>query len=384
MLPPREPVQTLLRADLDSLFAALRERGYAVIGPTVRAQAIVYDEIASAADLPIGLTDEQEAGSYRLAARGDEACFGHQAGPNSWKRFQLPPRLPVWRSRRDPETGAVAIEAQAEAPAKRAFLGARACDLAAMGVLDTVLLDGAHPDSGATARRAETFVAAVQCGEAGATCFCASMDTGPEVRSGHDLVMTELTSADAGHVFVLAAATDAGAEVLAALPTRPATDAERAAAGAAPARAAAQQTRALDTDGIRDLLMRNLDHPRFDDVAERCLACGNCTMVCPTCFCTSAQDTTDLTGLEGERVMVWESCFTAEHSYVHGGSVRPGVRPRYRQWLTHKLATWHDQFGSSGCVGCGRCITWCPVGIDLTEEAAAIRAADGATAREHV
>jgi sulfhydrogenase subunit beta (sulfur reductase) len=376
------PVQTLERADLDTLFAALRERGYAVIGPTVRAQAIVYDEIESSADLPAGLTDEQDAGSYRLVRRQDEACFGHQAGPNSWKRFQLPPRVTVWRSRRDPETGEVAVEAPAPAPVRRAFLGARACDLAAMGVLDTVLLDNQHPDAADAARRAETFVVAVQCGEAGGTCFCASMDTGPEVRSGHDLVMTELTDAPAGHVFLLDAATEAGAEVLAALPTRPATADERAAAGEAPARAAAQQTRSLDTDGIRDLLMRNLDHPRFDEVAERCLSCGNCTMVCPTCFCTSAQDTTDLTGLEGERAMVWESCFTAEHSYVHGGSVRQGIRPRYRQWLTHKLATWHDQFGSSGCVGCGRCITWCPVGIDLTEEAAAIRDSDGATKKE--
>ncbi len=376
---PTATVHALHRADLDSLLTALRERGYTVIGPTVQAQAIVYDEVASAEDLPIGLTDVQEAGTYRLAARGDEACFGFQCGPASWKRVALPPQAPVWRSRRDPETGEVAIEAHVEAPVKRAFLGARACDLAAIGILDTVLLQGARPDPNDVARRAETFVVAVQCGEAGATCFCASMGTGPAVESGHDIVMTELVDGPDGHVFVMAAGSDAGAEVMAALPGRPASDAERAAAGEAPAHAAAQQERALDTTGIRDLLMRNLDHPRFDEVADRCLACGNCTMVCPTCFCTSAKDTTDLAGGAGERLMVWESCFDPSHSYVHGGSVRSGIRPRYRQWLTHKLATWHDQFGSSGCVGCGRCITWCPVGIDLTEEAAAIRAADGAT-----
>jgi ferredoxin len=85
-------------------------------------------------------------------------------------------------------------------------------------------------------------------------------------------------------------------------------------------------------------------------------------------------DTTDLTGAVSERTRVWDSCFTASFSYVHGGSVRATIRSRYRQWLTHKLATWFDQFGTSGCVGCGRCITWCPVGIDITEEAAAIRA----------
>ena len=97
-------------------------------------------------------------------------------------------------------------------------------------------------------------------------------------------------------------------------------------------------------------------------------------MVCPTCFCTTVEDGTDLAGESAERTRRWDSCFTIDFSYVHGGSVRLRSRSRYRQWMTHKLATWIDQFGSSGCVGCGRCITWCPVAIDITEEVAAIRA----------
>ncbi|NJL29572.1 MAG: sulfite reductase subunit A, partial [Thermoanaerobaculia bacterium] len=121
------------------------------------------------------------------------------------------------------------------------------------------------------------------------------------------------------------------------------------------------------------LLARNVEHRRWDDVAARCLACGNCTMVCPTCFCTSVEDTTDLAGNVAERYRQWDSCFTTDFSYLHGGSVRTSAASRYRQWLTHKLSSWHDQFGTSGCVGCGRCITWCPVGIDITEEAGAIR-----------
>ena len=108
-------------------------------------------------------------------------------------------------------------------------------------------------------------------------------------------------------------------------------------------------------------------------MAERCLTCGNCTLVCPTCFCTNVEDVGDLTGDHAERWRVWDTCFSVDYSYIHGGSVRPSGRARYRQWLTHKLATWHDQFDSSGCVGCGRCITWCPVGIDITQEVAAIR-----------
>jgi ferredoxin len=98
--------------------------------------------------------------------------------------------------------------------------------------------------------------------------------------------------------------------------------------------------------------------------------------VCPTCFCSGVEDHTDLTGQHAERVRVWDSCFGVEHSYMHGGPIRSTGRSRYRQWLTHKFGTWHEQFGSSGCIGCGRCITWCPVGIDVTEELAAIRAGE--------
>jgi sulfhydrogenase subunit beta (sulfur reductase) len=144
------------------------------------------------------------------------------------------------------------------------------------------------------------------------------------------------------------------------------------------ARTAASMGRELDTGGIRDLLYANFDHPRWDDVASRCLACGNCTMVCPTCFCFRIEDVTELAGTAAERHRSWDSCFAVDHSYLHGGPVRESNRARYRQWMTHKLATWIDQFGTSGCVGCGRCVTWCPVGIDITEEAAAIRATSAA------
>jgi ferredoxin len=132
--------------------------------------------------------------------------------------------------------------------------------------------------------------------------------------------------------------------------------------------------RHLETAGIRELLLDNLEHPRWQTVAERCLSCANCTMVCPTCFCSSVEEVSDLTGDHVVRERSWASCFTAEHSYMNTGAVRKSTASQYRQWLTHKLATWHDQFETSGCVGCGRCITWCPVGIDLTEEVAAIRA----------
>jgi ferredoxin len=197
------------------------------------------------------------------------------------------------------------------------------------------------------------------------------MGTGPSAESGFDLALTELL--DGEHRFLVEAGSERGLEVLAEIPSRPAQAADVEAASASTESAARRMGRELDTHDLLGLLRSNLEHPRWDEVAERCLTCGNCTLVCPTCFCSSVDDETDLSG-DAARWRVWDSCFSVDYAYVHGGSVRPSGRARYRQWLTHKLGTWHEQFGTSGCVGCGRCITWCPVGIDITEEVAAIRA----------
>ncbi len=209
------------------------------------------------------------------------------------------------------------------------------------------------------------------------------MDTGPRAGSGFDLALTEVIE-EGRHYFTVETGSEAGEEVMAEVASTAARSVEREASLAASARAAAQMGRELETDGLRELLQRNLEHPRWDEVSERCLTCGNCTMVCPTCFCTSVEDVTDVSGEEAERWREWDSCFTLDFSHLGDGSVRSSSRSRYRQWMTHKLGTWWDQFGTSGCVGCGRCITWCPVAIDITEEAAAIRATDGATrGKEH-
>ena len=352
------------RAGLDVLIGLLAEERR-VIGPVVRDGAIVYDELRGCADLPAGWTDEQEAGSYRLRRRDDGALFGYAVGPHSWKRYTLPPEVRLWRARLGEDGGLVDPEG-GPSPERLAFVGVRACELHAMGIMDRVF--GAEPGAD------DPFLVAVNCGEAGGTCFCVSMETGPRAETGYDLALTELL--DGGrHVFLVDAGTDRGAEVLAVLPTSPAAPVDEAAALAVTDRTAAQMGRTLDTGGIHDLLLSNLEHPRWDDVADRCLTCGNCTMVCPTCFCTTIEDVTDLDG-GVERRQRWDSCFTIDYSHIHGGSVRSSARSRYRQWMTHKLATWIDQFGSSGCVGCGRCITWCPVGIDITEEVRAIRADD--------
>ncbi len=382
---------------LAALLQVLRRRGYRLGGPTLRDGAIVYDEIASAADLPKGWTDVQDGGSYRVERRTDQALFGYPVGPHSWKKFLFPPATRLWRARRTslsgppsrpPAGGAVdgfEIEhndGNEEAP-RYAFIGVRGCDLHAIEIQDRVFLGGPHVDPTYKALREAAFVVAVNCGQAGGTCFCVSMKTGPRVTAGFDLALTEVLE-DGRHEFIVETGTDRGAEVLRDVaadgPARPVL--REAPPGAAEtidrtvARAASQMGRSMDTAGIKELLYRNLDHPRWDNVAARCLTCANCTMVCPTCFCSSVEDTTDLTGDHAERWRRWDSCFTMDFSYIHGGNVRNSPKSRYRQWMTHKLASWIDQFGTSGCVGCGRCITWCPVGIDITEEVRAIRESD--------
>jgi len=365
------------RDGVDSLITSLRTEGYRVIGPVVRNGAIVHREIHSVEELPIGWHDEQRPGSYRLVQGDDGALFGWAVGPESFKQSVFPSQSIVWRGRRDGKD--VVVEEPADDAPPEAFFGARPCEVAALDVLGGVLAGSASPDPVFGRRRGAALVVAVECGAPAATCFCTSMGSGPAAGANYDLALTELAGPD--RRFLVAVGSERGAALLAAVPSRPANPDDLRDRDEVIGTATAAIGRTLDAAAVPQLLARNLEHPRWDDVASRCLACGNCTLVCPTCFCAAVEQTTDLTGgiTETRR---WDSCFDLAHSYLHGGSVRVSTRSRYRQWMTHKLSTWVDQFGNSGCIGCGRCITWCPVGIDITEEVAAIAASDGALKKD--
>ncbi|MBI4796661.1 MAG: 4Fe-4S dicluster domain-containing protein [Deltaproteobacteria bacterium] len=348
---------------LQQLLEVLNGQGYRLAGPTLRQGTLVYDYLSSIADLPRGWGDAQEGGVFRLRQLQEPRFFGFGVGQQSWKQFLYPPRRRLWQARREGNGFQILPPEDA---VKFAFIGVHACDLQAIAVQDKVFLQGPFLDPHYRARREQAFILAVNCGHLCGTGFCASMGTGPRAASGYDLALTEILEGER-HYFVVNLGSERGREVISRIPHKKAQAGEREAAARALSQAAGQMGRTLNATDIKALLYRNYENPRWDQVAARCLSCGNCTLVCPTCFCHTIEDSSDLTGELAERWRRWDVCYTVDFTYLHGGSVRATPRSRYRQWLTHKLATWIDQFGVSGCVGCGRCITWCPVAIDITE-----------------
>ncbi|NIB45021.1 hypothetical protein HBA55_35910 [Pseudomaricurvus alkylphenolicus] len=358
--------KSMPRSGLETLLSVLSQEGYRLVGPTISEGAIVFDDIATTKDLPIGWTDRQSPGRYRLEKSGDDRAFGFVVGPHSWKQFLFPAKETLHQATYDESAGM--WRQSDDHTVATAFIGVRACDLAGIGIQDRVFIGGKYVDQGYHNRRHSHFIVAVNCLQAGDLCFCDSMGTGPEVKSGFDICLTELDS-----TFLVQAGSERGDSIVAQLPLAAASQDEHKALLTGLAQCRQSMGRQLDTENIEGLLFGNLEHPQWEDVSERCLACGNCTMVCPTCFCYSVDEVADLGDDPPQRERSWDSCFSQQHSKINGATFQPAIKDRYRQWLTHKLASWQSQFGTSGCVGCGRCIAWCPVGIDLTEEVAAIR-----------
>lgn len=348
-----------------SLLDALIQAGYLLLGPTVRDNAIIYDELRSAQDLPIGWTDEQEAGYYRLKRRDDQAYFGYNLGQHSWKKYLFPPREKLWSASK---TGhKLQILQEVPIPEKMAFIGVRSCELHGIFVQDKVFNHPLAIYQQYQQRRDNTFILAVNCTTVAKTCFCASMDTGPAVKEGYDLALTEVLD-ESHHFFILSIGSPLGASICHPLNLPIASQDDIDFASKLVEKVKDKMVRHVDNPHIHDVLNKSWNSPLWDKVAERCINCANCTLVCPTCFCSDTEDKVSLDATHVERWQSWDSCFNLSHSYIHGGSIRSSAKSRYRQWLTHKFGTWWDQFGMSGCVGCGRCIAWCPVGIDVTEE----------------
>lgn len=351
---------------LNALIKFLQKMGYLCIGPQVIDDAIQYQPISSASQLPWGIEDEQGQGSYRLTKNASKLVFSYANGPQCLKPLLFKPRELRWKVVRNAE-GELIFEQNNANDMPMAIIGARSCDLEALAIQDKVFLDSGYIDKQYQHRRAQLFIVAANCTHPSSSCFCVSTQTGPKVRHSYDLALTETPSG-----IVVTPGGDKGQHVIDALGLRQAKNEEVQQAIALIEKGKRQQVKKMPYNNgvlLKEKLLANLEHPQWQDVAKRCLSCANCTLVCPTCFCSKQVEQAQIDSDQSACTQEWDSCYSPEHSHMHGLEPRGSIKHKYKFWLIHKLATWWDQFGSSGCVGCGRCVTWCPVGIDITQEA---------------
>ena len=336
--------------ELRKLFNTLRVRGYRVIGPKLEDGVIRLRELTSFDQIPYGWGDVQAPGTYRVVRGGS-----FRVGPDSPKRFLYPPKLELFRIRPD-----WSVEYPRERFAPTAFFAIRPCDLASIAVMDRV--QGTSGDPHYLGLRGELALIVENCVEPGDTCFCATMGTGPEARDGFDVAFTRLGD----DLVVFRPGSDLGVELLSCLNLEPADDSTLRTYYEALREAEARARAPFDLSRLPDELELGLDSPVFKEVAERCFGCAGCNMICPTCFCFDVIDEPLLEG-GAVRYRVWDGCIAYSYAEVAGGNFRRDLWARYRHWVLHKFAYWVRQFGVFGCVGCGRCVTWCPAGVDLRD-----------------
>jgi sulfhydrogenase subunit beta (sulfur reductase) len=357
---------TIHKPLLNTILSRLRENGYQTIGPKIKSDTLVYESIDGIEDLPRGYSSKQSPGKFRLIQAGHANYFDIIPGSQSWKQFLFPPSTELFKLKKKVEGWEFVIP-QVK-PNKFAFIGVRACELAAIQIQDGIFVRKDFNDPLYRSTREQIFILSVNCLHPADTCFCTSMNSGPRVKDGFDLNLTELDD-----IFVVTVGSELARRILTDIPYEDASGYILTSVEHSLENAAHEMGRALNTNDLPELILDNLDHPYWAEIGKRCLGCANCTQVCPTCFCWDATDQMSLDGKATKRERVWDSCFNPGHSYQAGGNTRPNIRSRYRQWLSHKLGTWKQQFGTYGCTGCGRCITWCPAGIDLTEEISMLR-----------
>ncbi|MBP9708914.1 MAG: 4Fe-4S dicluster domain-containing protein [Oligoflexales bacterium] len=358
------------KSEFNRLVELLLQTFSKVFAPQIKDGAIVYEQLEAVDQLPRGVTDEQAAGSYKLIPSFTDMHFSYAVGPDSPKKFFFKAQQKLWAVEKKPDGRMPQLQVEHQTQENFALIGLRACDLKAIKNQDVVFSKD-NQDPYYFENRSGAFLIGVNCTHPSANCFCTSFDYGPfHAEKGLDLELTELEDSDGIYYIAVAHSKSAQnlldkfgfiAEKLPQKWKKKQAQAEK--------NARLSLNKSLDYQKIRKNLKKQLQSPAWDDLDQRCLSCGNCTLVCPTCFCSDVYDKTDLSGQVAEKWRVWDSCFNKDHSAIHGGVVHKTTAAKYRQWLTHKLVSWQDQFGESGCVGCGRCTTWCPVGIDLVTEA---------------
>ncbi len=363
-------IKKIKKYDLRSFFEKLKD-AYRVVGPKIENSVVILSEIEFS-DIPSGYRDQQGKGTYRISKSDNSNVFSFSNGPDSFKRFLQPPSAEIFSLQKGRKGFQVRHSTYSERPI--AFLGIRACDISAMKLYDRIFLEGDVKDRNYQRLRNGSLIIALNCIYPGDNCFCSSMGTGPEVKDGFDISVTELID-----FFLIESKTLKGEKALEGLPLEGVENNDIQEKNSRIQNCRMTMKKSIRAQELPSVIYRNLEHPRWAEIAKKDLECGNCTQVCPTCFCNSNYDYIEISSISkkhlefsGARMRIWDSCFSKNFARVHGGNFRPSRRARYRQWMSHKLAYTFEQFGLTGCVGCGRCITWCPAGIDITEELEAL------------
>lgn len=248
------------------------------------------------------------------------------------------------------------------ADARRAVLGIRPCDAQAYAVVEN-LFGWDFPDPYWQNRRKSTSLVGLACADPCANCFCPSVGGGPASEENVDAIMFDL-----GDTVYLKTVTDEGEELAKALSgvLEAAGDAERKAAEKIAKEAEGKIQRSIDTEGIAEKLPSLYDHPFWEQFSDRCLGCGICTYLCPTCHCFDIQDETE--AFNCRRARMWDTCMFAEYTlHASGHNPRPTRKQRTCNRVSHKYSYFPSRFDVIACVGCGRCINYCPVNIDILD-----------------
>lgn len=359
------------KTSLKSIFDVI-SKSHRIIGPKIENDVLILTE-AGFEDIPSGYKELQKPGQYRMTKDAGDEIFSFSLGPDSFKRFFHPPLKELFGFKKT--TKAISANRILKKEMPIALIGVRACDISAIKLYDRIFLEGPVKDSIYDSLRKDALIIGVNCLRPGDNCFCSSMGAGPQIKDNFDIAVTELKDG-----LIIETGSAAGKKIMEEVPFEKITEADMREKEAVSENCKRLIKKSVRSEELPWLIYKNLEHPRWSDIARRDLECGNCTQVCPTCFCNSTYDYVQLSGvvnksseISGVRVMKWDSCFSKNFARVHGGNFRPSRRARFRQWMSHKLAYTFEQFGLTGCVGCGRCITWCPAGIDITQELEALR-----------
>jgi len=354
--------------DIEKIFLYLKQE-YKIIGNKIENNSVILAELENLSDTPSGYSDEQSPGKYKLINNKSEQLFSFSLSPQSWKKYLHPPESTLWKIHK--KDNSFNIETPKIEKNKMAFWGIRPCDFEAIKIYDGVFLRDNKTNLKYKSIRDNLFIFAINCTVNHNTCFCSSMNSGPDIKDGFDLAVTEIfienDENNTSHHFILNADTQKGQNIVDKFQFKEASKEEVNFAKNKVIENKESITNTFNTKNLDKILQDNYNHEIWYKMGEKCTSCSNCTFVCPTCYCTRTVDFTNLDGSMATRISKWDSCFSKDFTRINNKYIRDSLSSRYRHWVMHKFSTWQEQFGTQGCTGCGRCITWCPSGINIVK-----------------